>query len=260
MFYEKLDFKVDVEKLKEDVINHVFTLGEQAEQGKEFNIKQYQGFGGWSLLTRTGDWQDGWELGHVAQDEASKFLFKNGKVNYALLKYLNLTHSLEHKNPTQACVGEIKKVLEQIESLGLYPRRARVTCLQAHSKTSIHKDGDGEYMARIHIPLITNKKCVHLCEGQNLHMPADGSVYMMWVNNWHQIRNDSDENRYHIIMDAYDVKKITKNFKYEGDINLLEEYAKTMRTRIDEAVITPEEQLLFDNELKKYITESKNYV
>jgi hypothetical protein len=109
-------------------------------------------------------------------------------------------------------VGEIKKVLDNLRELGLTPCRARVACLKAHSKSLVHRDANSsEYMTRIHIPLWTNKKSVHICQGKNLHMPADGGVWILWTNIWHQIRNDSDEDRYHIIMDAYDTKKITKN-------------------------------------------------
>ena len=56
-------------------------------------------------------------------------------------------------------------------------------------------------------------------------MPADGSVYMLWVNCMHQIRNDSDEDRYHIICDAYDTQGITENFRYKQNINRLIEEA-----------------------------------
>jgi hypothetical protein len=49
----------------------------------------------------------------------------------------------------------------------------------------------------------------------------------------HQIRNDSDEDRYHIICDAYDTQGITQNFKYNGDINVLIEEAKNYRKVID---------------------------
>jgi len=204
MWYEKLDFKVDIEKLVSDVKKYVFPLGNQIIQGEEYETAQYHGFGGWSLLSRTGDWRDGWEFFHGNESpELKKVFFPEGGNTNKTLKYFNIAHSLEHKNPTQACQGEIRHVLEQLEQLGFYPRRARVSCLQAHSKSLVHKDGyRDEYMARIHIPLITNEKCIHICEGEDLHMPADGSVYIMWVNTWQQIRNDSDENRYHIIMDA----------------------------------------------------------
>ena len=256
MWYEKLDFKVDIEKLRQEVIDYVFPLGQKIIQGEEYETAQYHGFGGWSLQSRTGDWQDGWEFFHGNENaELKQVFFADGGNTFKTLQYFGIAHSLEHKNPTQACVGEIKKVLDQLEAMGLYPRRARVSCLQAHSKSLVHKDGYGdEYMARIHIPLITNEKCIHICEGENLYMPADGSVYMMWVNTWHQIRNDSDEDRYHIIMDAYDVGRTTKYFKYMGDINELETYAAEFRKNIDAAVITPEEHELFEKTRGKFVT------
>ena len=36
MFYEKLNFTVDVEKLREEVTRSVFSLGEHVVQGEEF--------------------------------------------------------------------------------------------------------------------------------------------------------------------------------------------------------------------------------
>jgi hypothetical protein len=112
-------------------------------------------------------------------------------------------------------------------------------------------------MARIHIPLITNKKCVHICQGKSLHMPADGSVYIMWVNVWHQIRNDSDEDRFHVIMDAYDTKHITNKFKYMGDIKLMENDAIQYRKNVDEVTLTPEEIAYFDRIKSKFVTKKE---
>jgi hypothetical protein len=85
-----------------------------------------------------------------------------------------------------------------------------------------------------------------------------GKVYMVWVNTWHQIRNDSDEDRYHIIMDAYDTKKITKNFKYEGDIQQLLDFHKYVRKEIDAAVITPEEFERFESVRQTFVTKKKS--
>jgi hypothetical protein len=256
VWYEKLNIQVDIDQLRADVEQHVFPLGQQIIQGEDYETKDYHGFGGWSLQSRSGDWRDGWEFFNGSENaELKQVFFPDAGPNYKTQKYFDIAHSLEHKNPTQACVGEIKKVLEQLDSMGLYPRRARVSCLQAHSKSLVHKDGYGnEYMARIHIPVITNKKCIHICEGENLHMPADGSVYIMWVNTWHQIRNDSDQDRYHIIMDAYDVGHVTEGFRYTGDIQELEQFARTRRQHIEQTVITPEEFDLFERTRQKYIT------
>ena len=217
MFYEKLDFiKFDYNQLLADVKKYVFPLGQQVIQGEEYETPAYHGFGGWSLLSRTGDWRDGWDFFQNDEGEAMEVYFPKNDNNYKSLKFFNIAMSTEHDKPTQACQGEIARVLEHIAELGLTPRRARVTCLKAGAKSLVHKDADGnEYMARIHIPLITNTDCKFIMAGQDLWMEP-GNAYMIWVNDWHQIRNDSNEDRYHIIMDAYDTKHITKYFKYEA--------------------------------------------
>jgi hypothetical protein len=246
MFYEELDFlKFDIEALREEVKRSVFPLGNQVIQGEEYETPQYQGFGGWSLLSRTGDWQDGFEF-YQGADKAD--------IDMKAMKYLNIAHSMEYKKPTQACVGEIKNVLDQITKLGLTPRRARVTCLKAHCKSLVHTDGElTEYIARIHIPLFTNKKCLFISDGTNLHMEA-GKAYMVWVNNWHQIRNDSDEDRYHIIMDAYDTQKITQNFQYNGSIEQLEDYAIQFRKTMEETVLDADDLARIESMRQKYVT------
>jgi hypothetical protein len=257
MWYEKLDYKVDIEKLRKAVEDNVFTLGDQVIQGEEYETKNYRGFGGWSLLTRTGDWHEGWEVYHSDDKETNDLFFPNGQYNYKAMKFLNVSHDsgLEHDKPTPACKGYIAEVLNDLEQLGFYPRRARVSCLQAHSKSLVHRDSAStNYMARIHIPLYTNEKCIHICAGKNLHMPADGSVYILWVNMWHQIRNDSDEDRYHIIMDAYDTKRITKDFKYMGEFSQLQQQAKEYRKNIDAVELAPSDIEFFERIKQKFVT------
>ena len=256
MFYEKLDFiKFDHARLLEDVRKYVFPLGEQVIQGEEFETPQYHGFGGWSLQSQTGDWRDGFEFFQNEEGTSlEEVFFPKNFNNYTTLKYFNIAHSLDYNKPTQAYQGEIARVLDQIADFGLMPRRARVTCLQAGSKSLVHRDGgEQDYMARIHIPLITNPQCTFTSDGIPLYMEP-GTVYMVWVNNWHQIRNDSDQDRYHIIMDAYDTKCLTENFKYQGDITQLEEFANYLRKEVDQAVITPELKEKFETELNKWRT------
>jgi len=255
MFYEELNFiKFDHDKLVADVKQHVFSLGAQIIQGEDYETEAYKGFGGWSITSRTGDWRDGWEFFQNDEGEAMEVYFPKNDNNYKSLKFFNIAHSMEHKNPTQACVGEIASVVKQLEDLGLYPRRVRVTCLKAGSKSLVHRDGDGnEYMARVHIPIITNKKCVFISEGTTLHMEA-GKAYAVWVNNWHQIRNDSEDDRYHIICDFYDTNGITKNFSYRGNIQELEKHAELMRKNIDEAVIEPELLKKFEEVRQTFVT------
>ena len=255
MFYEKLNLiTFDHDKLVADVKQHVFSLGAQVIQGEEYETVAYHGFGGWSITSRTGDFRDGWDFFQNDEGEAMEVYFPKDDNNYKSLKFFNIAHSMEHKNPTQACVGEIASVVKQLEDLGLYPRRVRVTCLKAGAKSLVHKDADdNEYMARVHIPIITNKKCVFISEGTTLHMEA-GKAYAVWVNNWHQIRNDSEDDRYHIICDFYDTKGVTQNFKYYGDIQELEAHAERVRQKIDEAVIEPELLKKFEEVRQTFVT------
>lgn len=261
MFFEKLNYTVDIEKLKQEVRESVFTLGDQVVQGEEYETPQYKGFGGWSLLAREGTWTGGWEAIQLEKGHSLESFLPTDDLVIKAYKFFNISHGLEHDKPTEAYVGEIKKVLDNIREMGFYPTRARVTCLKAHSKSLVHKDADEkEYMARIHIPLWTNKKCVHICQGKNLHMPADGSAWIIWTNQWHQIRNDSDEDRYHIIMDAYDTKKITNNFKYEGEFEQLQNYVRGFREKIDAAELTEEDVDFFDAIKQRYVTKTiKDY-
>lgn len=255
MFFEKLNMiDIDLEKLRSDVVNHVFTLGKGVIQGEEYETPAYHGFGGWSVTSQSGDWRDGFDFFQNDSGKAMEVFFPTNDNNFKSLKFFNIAHSLEYKIPTEAYVGEIARIVDQIEALGLTPRRVRITCLKAGSKSTVHKDADGnEYHARLHIPIFTNKKCVHICDGFNLHMVA-GTATMLWTNRWHQIRNDSNEDRYHLIMDAYDTKKITEHFKYEADIQELEDFAQMMRKNIDEAVITPEQYEIFETARKQFIT------
>jgi hypothetical protein len=259
MFYEEIDFiKFDHAKLVEDVKHFVFPLGAQVIQGEEYETPAYHGFGGWSITSRTGDWRDGWDFFQNDEGQAMEIYFPKDKNNFEALKFFGIAHSMEHKNPTQACVGELAHIVNQLEDMGMYPRRVRVTCLKAGAKSLVHRDADdGEYMARLHIPLITNKKCVFIADGQNLHMEA-GKAYAVWVSIWHQIRNDSNEDRYHLLCDFYDTKGVTKEFKYEGKIEELEALAELMRKGIDEAVIEPELKAKFEEVRQLFVTKPKH--
>jgi hypothetical protein len=254
MWYEKLNVKFDIDKLRKEVEESVFTLGDQVIQGKEYENENYHGFGGWSILSRRGDWCDGWEvIQHEHGLKLENFL-PTQELIIKSYKHFDIAHSLEHDRPTQAYVGEIKKVIDQLKDMG-FQQQSKNHLFTSHSKSLVHQDSAStDYMARIHIPLWTNQKCVHICQGEHLHMPADGSAYIMWVNLWHQIRNDSDEPRYHIIMDAYDTKKITNNFKYEGNFEELENFPRKFRQDIDDMSLTQEDIDFFEAIKEKYVT------
>ena len=258
MFYEELDIPVDIEKLRREITDLKEELGQPVTQGEEFETAEYKGFGGWSLLSRTGDWRDGWETFQAPDGRKFESFLPTEELTLKALKYFHMCHSLEHDKPTQGYVGEIRKVLNHIKELGFHPTRARISRMKAHGKSLVHTDCEiGEYMARIHIPIWSNPDCAFIANGHHLYMQP-GKVYIVWVNIWHQIRNDSDLDRYHIIMDAYDTKKITKHFKYEGDFAELQNYARAYREKIEEVELTTEDHELFEALKARYLNREEH--
>ena len=207
-YIEKLPFQFDIDQLQKHLLDNVITLGDPIIQGGAYGGS----FGGWSVLADNGHWWGAWTQGHKAM--------KNGGFDYKIAKELGVVHDYSHDNPTEACTGIFKEVVDTLESAGLTPRRVRVTVLQPGGQSSIHRDAlNTSYAARIHIPLITYPECIHTVFNEDgtevpIHMPADGSAYMLWVNNRHQIVNPTDKPRYHIIMNAWDTKQVTEKFNF----------------------------------------------
>jgi hypothetical protein len=52
---------------------------------------------------------------------------------------------------------------------------------------------------RLHIPIQTNSNCFLLVEGQQFHLPADGSSYIVDTTKKHTALNCSKENRIHLV-------------------------------------------------------------
>lgn len=208
MIYEKWGAKFDIKKLQEHLLNHVLPLPP---------VEQSKSFGGWSVLSSNGSYQDGWHMGHkVIKDQME------GAVLDKELEGIGAKSIMEYKVPTEICHGYLKEVMDTLLPSGLHPRRARITRLTKGLHSSWHRDGpDNRYFVRLHIPIITNPGCIFEAEenGQHesAHMPADGSCYIIKVNRMHQVRNEGTEDRFHLIMDVWDTEGLTKHHRYISD-------------------------------------------
>jgi hypothetical protein len=226
-YVEKLPFMFDINQLQQHLYDNVITLGEPIIQGGAYG----GAFGGWSVLANNGTWTGGWTQGHKAM--------KSGGFDYKIAKELGVVHDFSHDQPTEACTGIFKEVVDQLETHGFYPRRVRTTVLQPGGQSSRHRDAPNDaYACRIHIPLVTYEGCVHtVWDDDNreypIHMPADGSVYILHVNNQHQIVNPTDKPRYHIIMNAWDTKGIAQDESFHFEhIDVLKERVEIFNERV----------------------------
>lgn len=73
--------------------------------------------------------------------------------------------------------------------------RARVMRMKPKTCYTYHQD----YTKRLHIPLITNESCFLIVDKEVLHLPADGSIYIIDTTKFHTAVNASREDRIHIV-------------------------------------------------------------
>lgn len=199
--YEKLDQKIDIERLRAQI--------EQIVRDHPPTM-QSPTFGGWSVLTRTGQMEDGWEQGHhrFYEDEV-------GQIKLDIQKMLEERPRPEttHTQPTPICQGYLAEVMQQITDLGFGPYRARISLLKAGGGTSWHTDSTSDiHRIRLHIPIITNPYCRFETKPEwgAAYFPADGHMYLVPVNRFHRAINYSDKDRIHLIMGVTDTKGVSK--------------------------------------------------
>lgn len=73
--------------------------------------------------------------------------------------------------------------------------RARVMKMKPKTCYTYHQD----WTKRLHIPLITNEHCFLIVDKEVMHLPADGSIYIIDTTKFHTAVNASLQERIHIV-------------------------------------------------------------
>lgn len=107
-----------------------------------------------------------------------------------------------YTKPTEYYNGYFKTVLDSFPDEVC---RSGTVCLHPGKFLSAHFDIGPEYVTRLQIPIITNKKSILGFRSKNdkntweiYHLPADGSVYFVNAAYEHFAINEGDESRYQI--------------------------------------------------------------
>lgn len=154
------------------------------------------GWGGWSLMSETGEYTDGWENGSKAfatLDDGSVIVqpITNGFE-------FNRTNQVY----TELCTPELMFLCEQAKRLGYRPSRARITHLEPGASSEWHVDDvPSSKFKRLHFIIKTNPNAVFKYRSGEIHLPAR-SVFLIDVCKEHQIENRGSEPRIHIILDT----------------------------------------------------------
>lgn len=201
MIFEPIDLHFDILKLQLHVQQHVVQF-EPAHPT--------QHFGGWSVLSSNGNYQDGWHPGFLAFKEGMTEEQKN-----QTLQKMGAKRSTEYVIPTEICHGYLEVVVNKIKELGFGPRRARIIKLLAQSESVWHRDApDHLDSVRLHIPIITNSECFfEISDSERQHIPANGQAYLVRVNRLHRVVNRGPTDRYHLVMDVVDHNGISRHHR-----------------------------------------------
>lgn len=125
------------------------------------------------------------------------------------LDYLwNLKDKIKSTSPynfkTDNANKEVRDIYKKLEDLvGGKVVRSEVINMLPNSRIRSHVDrSDVLYLSRrFHIPIITNPNCTFTVEKEEFHL-EQGNLYELNNRRYHSVKNDSDENRIHLIIDV----------------------------------------------------------
>lgn len=209
MLVEKLPGRIAIKRLQKQLETEILQLP-SAQRGN---------YGGWSVLSSTGDTLDGWHSG--SDYFKDKKLEKRYREPGAFLKSIGAKDGRNYIKPTPICSGYLEVVVQKLIKMGLCPHRTQIARLKANSSIPWHRDSkEDQYCVRIHIPIQTNTGCFLEYENSRHFLPADGSIYLIDASSKHRVVNEGDTDRYHLVSYGYDLLGASKSLKYKSNLYL----------------------------------------
>lgn len=126
-------------------------------------------------------------------------------------RYVPEADDLNYGVRTELVKGEIEKVFNLFTSR---ITRARLAYLAPGHEIKPHFDYDPSYVCRFHIPVLTSPQVKMYVERMGTvhqqHLPADGRVYFFNAGFKHWVKNDSDQDRLHLIVDVHGQQELAQ--------------------------------------------------
>jgi hypothetical protein len=117
----------------------------------------------------------------------------------------SLNSNIRHENYERFSTYVNEVILATVEHIGeVKVRQAMLTKLKAHTTIPRHRDRGLLTVKthRIHVPIITNTKCVFTVGDESKNMAA-GQIWIIDnVGRYHSVENNGDCDRVHLIVDA----------------------------------------------------------
>ncbi|MFC6335557.1 hypothetical protein GIR22_20750 [Pseudomonas sp. CCM 7891] len=181
MFAKLMGFSADVDLLKKHFLEEVTKT--DPILFKDNNVKYY----GWAITSRDGSVDDG------------------------VKRISDNTNNIRGVTPTKVCSGYLLEVMDSLKDAGVSPYRARLMQMESEGdEMQFHVDATKETW-RLHIPITTNPDCLFEWRREDgtiesVHLPADGSAWLVRVDVQHRAINKSkgSASRVHLLMGCAD--------------------------------------------------------
>lgn len=153
-------------------------------------------YGGWTLLSDTGDYRDGWQQGKA---------YEAGGQRFEKLR----AHDTQTALTELSQYPEARNMLSTFSSLGLKPIRTRMAEIESGGKLNWHIDPPNPAFNvrwRAHLVVVTNESAKFKwrhgpeAEVREFSLPADGHLYLVRIDLEHCVESKEGV-RVHIISD-----------------------------------------------------------
>lgn len=178
LFARLKNFDVDAEALRSHFLEHIQNMPSTPYRDNRVD------YVGWAVTSRDGTLDDG--VRRLAPSAGGS--------------------GARGVKSTRACSGYLERTMDALSRSGLKPYRARIMQLESEgAEMPLHTDANKETW-RLHIPIITNVNCFfewQRADGsiESVHLPADGSAWLVRVDVNHRAVNRSNEpsHRVHLL-------------------------------------------------------------
>lgn len=177
LFAKLANFQVDPKKLRTHFLKHVKQLPSLPYRDNRVD------YIGWAITSRDGSVADG------------------------VRRISTNTKGPRGVQPTGACTGYLAEVMKTVEAHGLNPYRVRIMQLESEGDEMPWHTDASRVAWRLHVPIITNPNSLfewRRADGsvESVHLPADGSAWLVRVDVEHRAVNRSSEpsERVHLLM------------------------------------------------------------
>lgn len=194
--------------IKFDNLTHLFDVDWDALQNHVRGLASLRkaggAFGGWSVQSFSGSYLDGWVDGSAFMSRKNGVTNFNHEAAFAAGYRPNDAQVVE----TDASCPALSSVIAQMNTLGFEPRRARLIQLEPGRKSSLHTDGAPQIL-RMHFVIETNDDAWFRTPSSVEHLPAR-NVFLINVDDYHQVGNDGQTNRTHLVVAVKDTQGVSK--------------------------------------------------